>query len=181
MNAELRELVDRCGRVRDRLASALQGADDAALNRRPDEGGWSAGEVVLHLNAVNGPYLRRTEELVERTRANGLRSDGPFRYGWFEKWFVSMTGPDNQRKVKTVRFFEPEPKQAGRADVETLDAGLGRLREVMEGADGLDLAALKTSSPATKLVRFRLGMLFRLLVAHTERHAGQIERAIAGS
>src|SRR5260370_13576898 len=57
----------RLGRVRStpgERARRLEGHDAAALARRPDAGGWSAGEIVCHLRDVEELFLVRFQTIL---------------------------------------------------------------------------------------------------------------------
>src|SRR4029077_17582932 len=46
------------------VARRLEGRDAAALSRRPDAGGWSAGEIVCHLRDVEELFLVRFQTIL---------------------------------------------------------------------------------------------------------------------
>ena len=46
------------------VARRLKGRDAAALSRRPDAGGWSAGEIVCHLRDVEELFLVRFQTIL---------------------------------------------------------------------------------------------------------------------
>src|SRR5258705_9503121 len=46
------------------VARRLDGRDASALSRRPDAGGWSAGEIVCHLRDVEELFLVRFQTIL---------------------------------------------------------------------------------------------------------------------
>src|SRR5260370_32243635 len=46
------------------LARRIESRDAAALARRPDAGGWSAGEIVCHLRDVEELFLVRFQTIL---------------------------------------------------------------------------------------------------------------------
>ena len=77
----------------------------------------------------------------------------------------------------------PAPKifrPAGEAPPEALDrflAAQDALLTALASADGIDLNRWKLRSPATALLRFRVGEALELMVMHNDRHLDQAERA----
>jgi hypothetical protein len=51
--------LQRLSRTPDELATAIQGRTDEALSRRPDEGHWSAKEVICHLRDIEEQFILR--------------------------------------------------------------------------------------------------------------------------
>ncbi|MEE8148016.1 MAG: hypothetical protein V3T24_10465, partial [Longimicrobiales bacterium] len=53
------------------------------------------------------------------------------------------------------------------------------LLRLLKAAEGADLTRIKVPSPASSLIRFRLGDAFRLIVEHEKRHLLQATRVMA--
>lgn len=159
-------------RTRDRC-SPLSAAQ---LHWRPPDGGWSVGQVLEHLVLSHEPYVERMRAALgrgrERARERGAR---PWRPTLLGKLIVrSQLSP---RKVKTGRRFDPGPEAGpGAADrfLETVRA----MDELVQASDGADLR-VRFVSPIAAFFRPNLGDAFLLMLAHAQRHLGQIERVIA--
>jgi hypothetical protein len=177
-NAELEEIRRELARVRDRTRTVFADVPEDALNRRPSEKSWSAAECALHLVEVNERYLEEMEEVIRRAREDGGAAPGPFRPSWFGRWFLRQVSPGNGRKMPTAKLFEPRRLDPGRDAVDRLEATLDRLERAIRDSEGLDLGAVKVTSPALRLLKFQLGVALRMLVLHTERHVNQAERAL---
>ncbi len=175
---ELEELRRELDRVRARTSEVFSGVPDDALNRRPAEKSWSASECALHLVEVNDPYLGQVEAAIGAARPEHRTATGPFRYSWFGRWFLRQVAPGNGKRMPTARSFEPGRRDAGAEAAERLMATLDRLERAIRDSDGLDLAAVKVTSPALSLLKFQLGVALRMLVLHTERHVDQARRAL---
>lgn len=176
------ELEDAATRVRaagELAREVLEELTDEELNRRPAPVRWSVGECFVHMNRTNRGYLDAIEPAVREARAKGRLAAGPFRYGWFEEWFVRQMSPPVRRRFKAPKPFAPvvSGTRVDPGEVREFFALLDRLEAAMAEADGVDLAAVKVPSPASRLIRFRLGPAFRLLVGHTERHLIQARGA----
>ena len=181
LDRELPAAMDRVVALRERLRRNCEGLTVAQLNWRPAEDVWSVGECVLHLLATDRGYLDRIETAIERGRAAGKTAQGPFRYGWFGRWFLAQLEPPPKRRFPAPRVFRPARRETGPEAVQELDASLGRLLDAMSAAGGLDLAGIKVVTPVSPLLRFQLGIVLQILPAHTDRHLGQIERTLGSA
>ncbi|HMB71567.1 MAG TPA: DinB family protein [bacterium] len=177
--SEVQQEIERTRALADRARAVLENLTEEQVHRRPEPDRWSVGECFVHMNRANRPYLDALEPAVRRLRAEGRTAEGPFRYGWFEEWFVRQASPPATRRFKAPKVFQPPA-------AETVDASdtrreffalLDRLEAVLRDAEGLDLTAAKVTSPVTRLVKLRLGPAFRLLTGHTERHLIQAQGA----
>jgi hypothetical protein len=177
--SEVQEGIERARALADRARAVLENLTEEQVQRRPEPGRWSVGECFVHVNRTNRFYLDALEPAVRRARAEGRTGEGPFRYGWFEEWFVRQASPPVTRRFKAPKLFAPpesEPVDASETRREFF-ALVDRLEAVLKEAEGLDLTAVKVASPVSGLLRFRLGPAFRMVTGHTERHLIQAQQA----
>jgi hypothetical protein len=160
----------------DGLAGTLR---DDQFNWKPPTGGWSVAQCIDHLNVTARTYLPKLDEGIADAIRRGMYGEGPFRYGWLARLFVSATEPPPRFKSKAQRVFQPA---AARPRPETLAAFrayqvqfVDRLRQ----ANGLDLARARVQSPAVKLLRLPLGAAFAVMLAHERRHMAQARNVLA--
>jgi hypothetical protein len=169
---ELAALAPRFAALEPRTRAAIAGVSPAALAMRPPQGGWSIAETLEHLIVGNASYFPPMEAAIARSRRQG-RTTRAKRTTFFGRLLVGAMAETSTRKVPTSRKLEP---RSVRANVtEEFLAGLARAGALMREADGTDLGAMMTS-PILPIIRLNLGEAFELLVTHTERHLGQIER-----
>lgn len=174
-----------CADYQRRLADVIAVAkrecgslSEMQINWRPDEGAWSVGEVLQHVLETTSSYLDQAEPKIEQAKAAGLRSPGPFGYGWFTRWFVGMVEPPPKRALPAPKRFQPESRHVGPDIVDRYLASGERLQAAIRAAEGLDLQRIKVASPVSNLLRFELGAVFWLMTAHMDRHHGQIDRLL---
>src|SRR6059036_2350703 len=164
MHAELEDDLRQIAAVKAEAQRLLAGRSGAEFNRRPAPGRWSAAECLDHLNAIR-KVLPAIDRTIAGARARGLRSDGPFRYGWFTRWMI--------------RAFEPahEPLAASAVLREFLSLR-DELAARVRAADGLDLKRAIVVSPVSRFVRMPLGGYLAFLLAHDRRHLWQARAAL---
>jgi hypothetical protein len=137
---------------------------------------WSVAQCLEHLNATARSYLPMLDTAIATAKQWGVYGTGPFHYGWLARLIVRGTEPPPRRHLKAPQIFQPggHESQRKRTDVEAGFRGyqvqfVDRLRQ----ANNVDLAKAKVRSPASKWIRFPLGIGFALMAAHERRHLWQ--------
>jgi hypothetical protein len=160
-------------------AEALAGAlAPEQLAWRPAPGRWSVADCVNHLNVTVSKYLPRIDAMLAQGRAEGRTARGPFRHPWTGNWFVRMLEPPPRRRLRVPGVFAPLPGAAPDAQLAEFRALRAELLGRVAQADGLDLAALRTASPAARYLVLSLGQCFAALAAHDRRHLWQARRVV---
>jgi hypothetical protein len=170
---ELQQLHDRINVARQDVIQIFTVLSEEQARERPDPTSWSVGECVDHLCVVGRKLLPRIDAGLTKAREKGWYSDGPFRYSWWGNWFVRASGAGDyppKQKVKTPKLYRPvhewPVEELVRSFTHLQDEYLSRIRT----ANGIDLARVKITSPAARLLRLSLGQWLELLVGHQERH-----------
>ena len=179
MDPQLQATAALFHEARDRLVALVDGMPDETFNRKPGPKAWSVGECIVHLNTTSKGYLPVLAAAAART---GPRGTGPFRYGFVARRFIDALRPGS-RPLPTVPSMRPAPAPGPRSDVDRhralarFHADTERFLDVLEEADGLDLARVKVRSPFVPIFRISLGAYFEALGHHAVRHVAQAERA----
>lgn len=179
MIEELEQYRRRYEAAKQVAVELTNGLTDQQFNQRPEAGGWSVAECLHHLQVTGEKLLPRIDEGLQRARARGWLSPGPFRYGWFGNWFVAATGGGElppRRRYKAPAAYAPSPDRRLAALVPSFSGLQDQLIERLGSADGVDLARIKLASPVSRLLRLSLGHWFALLAGHQERHLWQARR-----
>lgn len=168
----LTQIEANCADAR-RLTESLS---DIEFNLRPPGGGWSISECLAHLNVVNGLELPGLMRMIEEGKAQGRYHPGPYRYGWFSRWLVRNMGAQVRRKFRAPKLYRPPGNQRLEKVLPEYLAQQDRVAQLVRNANGLDLARIKTTTPASRLLRFSLGIRLALIAAHDRRHLAQAWR-----
>lgn len=153
----------------------------AQLNWRPQEGQWSIGECIGHLNQVKSGDLGPIRSAIERAKARGVTGQGPFTYGAISKKFISMVDLPVKGKQKTVKAYYP-PVSADPAETIAKYRQLSaEVRALTLSANGLHLRKVKTAMvmfppPLRWFIRMPLGARLTAITAHDRRHLWQAEQ-----
>ena len=173
-----RLLRERAIASTSRIATLARPCTPDQLSQRTGPTRWSGGEVLEHLCVSDELYERPLLALVAGARPDAaapLREWKPTLPGRF---LASMLG--NPRPMRAPRKFQPGPTPRNGV-VEAFLQKQDAFMAVMDRAEALDWRRLRMPSPVLPLLRFNLGDVFVIQVVHVERHAAQLERAIAGT
>src|SRR5271163_1229294 len=104
---ELRDCYEQIENIKEDAGELTAALDDTQFNWRPSPKQWSISECLAHLNITYALALPALSCEVERGHAAGLTAAGPFRYGFFSRWFVGfMDAPPNFR-ISAPRAYLP--------------------------------------------------------------------------
>ena len=160
-------------------AEALAGGlSEAQLSWRPSSAHWSVADCLNHLNVTLSKYLPRLDAMLAQGRAEGTVGRGPFRHPWVGNWFVRTMEPPPRRTLRVPGVFAPVPDVAPASLLPEFRRLRAELLDRMTAADGLDLAALRTASPAARYFTLTLGQCFAALAAHDRRHLWQARQVV---
>lgn len=168
--------------AREDVRALVADLNDDDFNWRPSEGEWSVAECLDHLVSIGTLIMPVLDDGIEKARANGWTSDGPFRYGAIGNWFVRVTGPTGsppKRKFKAPKMYAPTGRHSVSRLLDSFTALQDDFVTHIDKADGLDIARVKVPSPALKLLRLSLGQWFALLAGHQQRHFLQAQKVRA--
>ena len=159
----------------EKAKSLTSGLSAAQMNWRPQPGKWSIAQNLAHLN-FGYQHFDTIASSIAAARAKGIISNGPFRYGWLSSWFMKSMEPPPKRKYKTFKSNAPSPDvDAAKALADYLRMG-ARLAELIQEADGLDLARAKTPFGDLKWFKMPLGAWLTHIITHERRHLWQAEQ-----
>lgn len=159
--------------IKDCARKLTDPLSNTQFNWKPAPDEWSVGQCLSHLNVSGGLLLRRLEDAVEHGRQNGQYADGPFRYGMMSRWFVRMLGPHPRVPIPTPSSYEPAQQHHREVVAPRFLELQDELVDVVERANGLDLASITVVSPANRIFRFPLGAWLAAVEAHEWRHLTQ--------
>ena len=166
------DLLERNERVSADFAAALTGLADRQIEWRPAAGGWSIAELLEHLCISADSYL---VTLLQKRGANYPTATET------TEWRPSLLGGllanslRSARKLPAPRIYRPGPEPRTNVAQEFLV----RQREVsklIEASEGIEWRKVRSVSPVSRFIRINLGDCFQILVAHAERHLGQLRR-----
>lgn len=176
------ELIDQLeADVKQIIAAAehLKTADPVKLSYVSEKGKWSVAQVIEHLNA----YCRHYLPLIERSMVYISKDTNAwFVSGFLGNYFTKMMMPKNvfevKNRMKTSKNFIPEKGVHIETVFNEFIQHQNKLIQLLEVARRRNLNTIHIPVVLSKFIRFRLGDMFRFLVAHEQRHIMQARNAI---
>ncbi len=157
----------------------LKSKSEAELNKPAVNGGWSAAQVLAHLNFYARYYLPEIEKGMSRM---DRASNGFFKSGWFGNYFTKLMLPKAdgrvKSKMKSPKNAVPANNPDARKELDTFIAYQHQLLNVLEIAKKSNLGKIKIATSLTKLIKLKLGDTFRFVIAHEQRHVEQMKRLL---
>lgn len=174
----LNDLVNDVQRIKE-SAIFFQSADPSKLTYSPDKSKWSVVQILEHLNAYNRHYLPLMEKHLSIVTHSG---NAWFSAGYWGDKFTKMMKPSNvyqvKNKMKAMKAYSfPNSLNVEKVLGEFL-AHQDKLLRLLELARQRDLNAIRLPITLTRLIKLKLGDLFRFLIAHEQRHMIQARNTL---
>ncbi len=143
------------------------------LNLEKNPKKWTAGQLLAHINITNRLYI---DAILKKRDEKGFLilkdKTVEVKHGLIGNWFNNMML--NKRKVTTTKVFMPLKKEYGNSEKDIFIAIQSEFGKLLLEANNWDLVKNKLTSPALKILKFRLADAFSLLIFHQIRHLEQI-------
>lgn len=158
-----------------RFVSGVAACTDSQADFRQSAEEWTIGEIVEHVNIVNGGFLRITGKLLRQAEADPKPAPADLNLGGV---IVDKDG------VQAPKFQAPETvRPKGGVAIADAIAGLQQtiagFAELQTRLEAVDLSEQKFPHPAVGPLSAYQWLI--LLAEHSDRHLGQIERVKAAA
>src|SRR6185295_1833134 len=111
---------------------------------------------------------------ITEARSKCQFSEGPFRYGILQRWFVRQMEPPARIRFKAPKAYLPSGGELHHAEVVRNFLILqDEFLQCIQEAQGIDLSTVKVSNPVTRWFRLSLGQEIAFNAAHERRHLKQ--------
>ncbi|MDR4954683.1 DinB family protein [Chryseobacterium sp. ES2] len=168
--------------LRNRTEEHLQFAEmlslktEHDLNFRTSTESWSTLECLEHLIRYGDFYIPEISRIISSANKS---PQSYFKPGILGNYFAkSMLPKQNLNTMKTLKAMNPIHSNLDKSVVDTFINYQGKLLELLEEAQYIDLEKTKTSISISKLIKLKLGDTFRFVIYHNARHVEQIKRIL---
>ncbi len=145
----------------------------------PDRETWSLATTLDHLNISNGAVLPLYEKATRNLIKTDVKGAPPIQYNRFERVFLRMVSPNPPFKVPVPPMYKPSLKDVNGANaLSVFRAQHEAIANYLASCEGYDLMTEVIISPASRLVKLRLGAQFDALLSHDRYHWLQIEERL---
>lgn len=142
------------------------------LNWRLTENQWSVGECFEHLMITNGKYILHYQNYVLK----GIKNKPvKFTHTLMGRMVINSMKPENKRKTKTPRSFNPIGSVINESIVKDF---LHQNNEIIDLVSRIDMSKLKEkiTSLFSRHVKYSVGDSLMIIAYHNLRHLQQAER-----
>jgi len=145
------------------------------LNWKPNASTWSIAQIIHHLIVVNETYYPILEQIRKGSYYTPRFGQIGFIHRFFGKFILDSVQPTQKRKIKTFSIWEPEQSSIRPDIVMQFEKHQHELKQVIHSSE--DLLAKNTiiSSPANRMIVYKLETAFDIIVAHERRHFKQAQ------
>ena len=182
----LNELKAAAERYEKDFELLIENVEPELLKSRPEEKKWSAIECIEHLNMTGRYYLPKIQEVLERAIRDGITSTQLSKSGFIGNHMYNSMKPvsgEVKNRINTFKSVNPHVKyEQSTLDIEKVSDNFRKQLQTIishiENAKETDINKLKVPSLLGPIIMFKLGDVFRFLLAHIERHLIQAKNAL---
>jgi len=173
MLVDVKTLVRGLSAVNVEATALCEGLTGDQLEWRPYPSKWSIAENLNHLCITTEVFVPAVDHALMESRHRQLLDAGPFRLGWYGRLLVRYVEPPPLIRLPAPTALRPQMSGSPERTLENFLAWQSTMMLRMEGADGLNLAALRFSSPLASYIRMNLLEFFSVFNGHSRRHLWQ--------
>jgi hypothetical protein len=146
---------------------------ETEINWRPNAGQWSVAQNIHHLIVVNETYYPVLSSVKNNTYKLPWLGRFEFVTKFLGKTVLDAVQPDRRKKMKTFPIWEPGASNFGSDILQRFEKHQDELKKLIESSQDLIEKNTVISSPANKMIVYKLETAFDIMVAHEKRHLEQ--------
>lgn len=148
------------------------------INWKPNPKSWSIGQCFEHLVITNRLYFPNIQKVLDKKHRNNFFSKIPFSTYLIGVLMKNSMRPNQKRKMKTFRIFEPSVSDIPETIIEDFAKNQQKLIEMVEAVKDLNVRKIKIAEPLSPVLNLRLDDAFEILTLHEKRHFLQAEKVL---
>lgn len=143
------------------------------LNLKPAADVWSIAQNISHLIVINRTYFPIFEELQKGTYKVPFTRRIGFLVNFFGNSILKTVQPDRRKKMRTFPMWEPDKSTISGDIFSKFEEHQKMLAYFVENADKFIKQGAVISSPANKVIVYKLETAFEIIITHEKRHLAQ--------
>ncbi|MEO1715427.1 MAG: DinB family protein, partial [Bacteroidota bacterium] len=167
------DTLSQCTEAYLQLAEALSIEE---LHQPPEAQAWSIAQILEHLIIINETYF----PILEQLKAGSYRAYWTSRIPGFANWMGQMIHqsvlPETSRKTQTFPIWEPTQATQVPNIIERFKEHQEKMINAIHSSEYLLQKNPVVSSPANKVIVYRLAKAFEIIVSHEQRHLRQAQQ-----
>jgi hypothetical protein len=174
----MKEIIAELRKIAADAKTVFGSLSSEQINWKPNAKSWSIGQCFEHLIVTNRLYFPNIQKALDGQHRNNLFSQIPFVADFIGALMKNSLKPEQRRKMKTFRIFEPAASNISGAIIDDFAENQLELIGMLEAVKEFDLRKIKISEPLSVAMNIRLNDTFEILALHEQRHFQQAERVM---
>jgi rubrerythrin len=174
----LNDLRTDVERIKEAVAF-FKDVEKTKLIYQPKEGKWSIVQVLEHLNAYGRYYIPAMEKAITEKKTG---KQAWFTPGFWGNFFTNSMKPKNVYEIKNKMKAAKAFSFPNSLNVDTVLAEFNQQQDslirLLDMAQHVDLNEIRLPVTISKVIRLKLGDVFRFLIAHEQRHMIQARNTL---
>ncbi len=179
----LLQLQDKTDSILNIAVQEWQMLPEEKMNARPEQGKWSAKECLQHLNLYSDYYLPAIQKAMKNAPKNNHSHKELFTSGWLGGYFTKLMQPKADgslsKKMQSPKDKMPVELRPSHQVIADFINNQEVLFELLKAAEKINLHSIRVPISIAPFIKLKLGDVFAFVVAHTERHVLQAQKALS--
>ena len=165
--------INEIDNITQSISAEFGGLSSEQLNWKPNTETWSIGQILDHLIVINKTYFPILEQLKREKYKLIWLGKIDFVVQFFGALILKSVQPDTKRKMKTLPIWEPTKSAVSGEIISSFVDHQSQLRENISTCSYLLDKGVVISSPANRVIVYKLENAFAIILAHEKRHLQQ--------
>ena len=140
------------------------------LNWKPDQTSWSIAQCLEHMIITDNLYLGELDKINDGNYKRTAWHRIPFIPDILGNLLVKTVSPDNKKKVRTFRLFEPTSSNLPQSIINDFLEHLVSMKKIFAKTIKIQDINMVMHSPVNNMITLRIRHVLETLTLHTERH-----------
>ncbi len=176
MNIGFSKLIAEAELISGNAKATFDNFSAKQINWKPNAKSWSVGQCFEHLIVTNDLYFPNIQKVIDGKHRNNFFSKIPFSSDLIAVLMKNSLHPEQKRKMKTFKMFEPAASHVSETIIEDFAENQRRLVGLIKAVEDFDIHKIKIAEPLSIALNLRLEDVFEILIMHEQRHFRQAER-----
>ena len=143
------------------------------LNWKPNTETWSIGQNIDHLMVINETYAPILQQLQTGDYRLPWHARFDFLVNFLGKTVLKAVEPARKKKMKTFPLWEPRQSSIPADILDQFQKHQEKLKLRIQSCAGLMTRGAVISSPANRIIVYKLDTAFEIMLTHERRHLNQ--------
>lgn len=170
---EIKRWLQQIDDVTNSVQEEFQILSHDQLNWKPNADTWSIGQVIDHLIVINKTYFPILDQLKKGSYKLIWLGKVDFIVRFFGNFILGSVNPDRKKKMKTLPIWEPTQSDVDPDIISKFVEQQALLKESIQNSSALLENGAVISSPANRVIVYKLDRAFEIIVTHERRHLEQ--------